>query len=138
MGSVQKTISSRVLICTRLIVSVLISKSLVLFDFISEYDDRYKSKVNLLHMCDQFFQHHLLQRHLPASVCFLLVRDQMSQCPWGGFHALYSVPLIHAFAFVSTARFSYLCKLVTLYQSHCPHSSPHNPEKDLTVAEGGV
>ena len=78
-----------------LIVSGLILRSLIHFEFIFVYGVRKCSSFILLQVVDQFSQHHLLKR-LSFLHCIVLplIKDKVSIGVWIYLWAFYFVPLI--------------------------------------------
>ena len=83
------------------IVSGLMFRSLIHFEFIFVYGVRKCSSFILLQVVDQFSQHHLLKR-LSFSIVYscLLVKDKVSIGVWVCLWAFYFVPLIYISVFV--------------------------------------
>ena len=83
------------------IVSGLIFRSLIHFEFISVYGVRKCSSFILLQVVDQFSQHHLLKR-LSFFHCISasFVEDKVYIGSWIYLWAFYSVPLIYISVFV--------------------------------------
>ena len=78
------------------IVSGLIFRSLIHFEFIFVYGVRKCSRFILLQVVDQFSQHHLLKRFFfPLYILASFVEDKVSIGSWIYLWAFYSVPLIY-------------------------------------------
>ena len=97
LKSVPPMFSSR-----NFMVSSLTFRSLNHFEFIFVYDVRECSHLIVLHVADQFYQHHLLKRlsFLHCTVYYLLCCRLIYHSAWVYFWALYSVPLIYVSVFV--------------------------------------
>ena len=80
------------------IVSGLIFRSLIYFEFIFVYGVRKYSNFILLHVAVQFSQHHLLKR-LSLSHCIYIlasfVKNKVPIGAWVYFQAFYLVPLVY-------------------------------------------
>ena len=82
-------------------VSGLIFRSLIHFEFIFVYGVRKCSNFILLQVVDQFSQHHLLRDCLiPLYILASFVKDKVSICVWIYLWAFYFVPLIYISVFV--------------------------------------
>ena len=83
------------------IISGLMFRSLIHFEFIFVYGVIKCSSFILLQVVDQFSQHHLLKR-LSLIICIFLhfVKDKASICVWIYLWAFYFVPLIYISVFV--------------------------------------
>ena len=84
------------------IVSGLTFRSLIHFEFICVYGVRKCSSFILLHVVDQFSQHHLLKRlpFFPLYIRASFVEDKVSIGSWIHLWAFCSVPLIYISVFV--------------------------------------
>ena len=85
-----------------LIVSGLMFRSLIYFEFIFVYGVRKCSHFILLQVVDQFSQHHLLKRlsFFPLYILATCVEDKVSISMWIYLWAFYFVPLIYISVFV--------------------------------------
>ena len=83
------------------IVSGLMFRSLIYFEFISVYGIRKCSSFILLQVVDQFSQPHLLKRFF-SQLCILssFVKDKVSIGAWIYLLAFYFVPFIYVSVFV--------------------------------------
>ena len=84
------------------IVSGLMFRSLIHFEFIFVYGVRKCSSFILLQVVDQFSQHHLLKRlcFSPLYILASFVKDKVSIGAWIYLWAFYFVPLINISVFV--------------------------------------
>ena len=82
------------------IVSGLMFRSLIHFEFIFVYGVRKCSSFILLQVVNQFSQHHLLKRLSFLHCIFLFVNDKVSIGAWVYLWAFYFVPLIYTSVFV--------------------------------------
>ena len=84
------------------IVSGLMFRSLIHFEFIFVYDVRKCSSYILLQVVDQFSQHHLLKRFIfsPLYIFASFVEDKVSIDVWVYLWALYFVPSMSIFVSV--------------------------------------
>ena len=82
------------------IVSGLMFRSLIYFEFIFVYGVRKWSSFILLQVVDQFSQHHLLKRLSLVYILASFVKDKVSICAWIYLWAFYFVPLIYISVFV--------------------------------------
>ena len=84
------------------IVSSLMFRSLIHFEFIFVYGVRKCSSFILLQVVDQISQHHLLKRFVynPLYILASFVKDKVSICAWIYLWAFYFVPLIYTSVFV--------------------------------------
>ena len=84
------------------IVSGLMFRSLIHFEFIFVYGVRKCSSFILLQVVDQFSQHHFLKRFVfsPLYILASFVKDKVSICAWIYLWAFYFAPLINISVFV--------------------------------------
>ena len=95
LASVLPMFSSR-----SFIVSGLMFRSLIHFEFIFVYGDRKCSSFFLLQVVEQFSQHHLLKRLSFLYYIFLPPLSKMTIGTWIHLWAFYFVPLIYISVFV--------------------------------------
>ena len=78
------------------IVSSLIFRSLIHFEFVYVCGVRECSNFILLHVAVQFSQHHLLKRlSSPLYILVSFIKDKVTICAWVYLWAFYPVPLIY-------------------------------------------
>ena len=82
------------------IVSGLMFRSLIHFEFILVFGVRKCSSFILFQVVDQFSQHHLLKRLSFLHILTSFVEDKVSICMWIYLWAFYFVPLIYISVFV--------------------------------------
>ena len=82
------------------IVSGLMFRSLIHFEFIFVYGVRKCSSFILLQMVDQFSQHHLLKRLSLVYILASFVKDKVSIGAWLYLWAFYFVPSVYISVFV--------------------------------------
>ena len=92
----------RVFFSRVLMVSYLILRSFIHFEFIFVYGVRKWYSFILLLVAVQFFQHHLLRRlsFFPLDTVSCFVKDELAIHLWVQFLVLYSIPLVYVSVFV--------------------------------------
>ena len=106
------------------IVSGLIFRSLIHFEFIFVYGVKECSNFILLHVAVQFSQQHLL-KSVFSPLCILapFVTDQVTRGAWAYLWAFYSVPLIYISVFVPVPYCFDYCSFAVQCEVREPHTS---------------